>query len=65
MKLKSVSVKVEHKQTGEIVQVHDCGTNEEKADQIESELSARSDLDDYHVYISYEMQSNAKALQSD
>ena len=53
MNLKKVSVKVEDKKTGETVQVHDCGTNEVKANKIEMQLSGRLG-DEYHVYISYE-----------
>lgn len=55
MNIKKITVKVEHKETGEVVHVHDCGTNEEKADRIESELSSRADLAEYHVYINYEV----------
>lgn len=54
MSVKKITVKVEHKETGEVVQEHDCGTNERKADKLERALLNRIN-DDYHVYISYEV----------
>jgi hypothetical protein len=54
MNVKKITVKVEHKQTGEVVQEHDCGTDERKADKLERALVCRIN-DDYHVYISYEV----------
>ena len=55
MNIKKITVKVEHKQTGEVVQEHDCGTNERKAEKLERALIDRIN-DEYHVYISYEVQ---------
>jgi hypothetical protein len=54
MLIKKITVKVEHKETGEIVQQHDCGTNDRKADKLERALIDRVN-NDYHVYISYEV----------
>ena len=54
MSIKKITVKVEHKETGEVVQEHDCGVNERKADKLERALLGRIN-DDYQVYISYEV----------
>ena len=47
---KNIRVKVEDIETGEVVKVFDCGTNERRADKLEGSLMDRTNLDKYHVY---------------
>ena len=54
-KIKSIRVKVESIETGEIVKDFDCGTNERKAEKLEDSLTERTNLDKYHVYQSVEI----------
>jgi hypothetical protein len=53
MTIKKITVKVEHKKTGEVEKEFDCSTDGGKADRLERALLDRVS-DDYHVYISYE-----------
>jgi hypothetical protein len=50
METKNIIVRVEYKKTGEILEAHDCGTDERKANAIHLNLSERVN-DDYRVYI--------------
>ncbi len=54
-KVKKITVKVEDIKTGEIVKSFDCGTNERKAEKLESSLTDRTNLYKYHVYQSVEI----------
>ena len=48
--VKGIRVKVENIATGEIEKDFCCGTNQSKADKLESGLLQRTNLDLYHVY---------------
>ena len=54
MDFKKITVKVEHKETGEVAKEINCGTDSRRADKLERVLANRIN-DDYHVYISYEV----------
>ena len=54
-KVKKITVKVEDIKTGQIVKSCDCGTNQRKADKLESSLKDRANLYKYRVYQSVEI----------
>ena len=53
-KVKSIFVKIEDTETGEVIKVFDCGTDERRADKLEDSIMDRADLDKYHVYTEVE-----------
>jgi len=54
-KIKSIKVKVENIETGEIVKDFDCGTDGRRAEKLEDSLISRTNLEEYHVYQSVEI----------
>ena len=54
-KAKSIMVKVENIETGEIEKSFNCGTNERRAEKLEESLTKKTNLDKYHVYISFDV----------
>ena len=53
--VKSIRVKVENIETGEVVKDFDCGTDKRKAEKLEDGLLQKVNLDEYHVYQSVEI----------
>ena len=52
---KSIKVKVEDIDTGEIVKTSDCGTDQSRADKLETALLNKTNSEKYHVYQSLEI----------